>query len=195
MSTYQDIDLYSRDNKDGTPVTYYAASAIKNAMNQWINSKRGEYLMNPFAGGALDNFAFKTLNPENFMTLKMRLMTALMNEFSPEVTIQALNIIPDYENRITEIEVVYSIPNEGTTDALSLFLNTKFSTNSFEYEEVLYIEDNLLEFVTIKKPSISSSRLIYDYDLNSWKWNKYKLVNLLPTDSKFTDILIVCNGS
>ena len=192
---YQDIDLYGRDNNNGTPVTYYAANAIKNALNQWVNSNRGDYLMNPFAGGALDAFAFKTLNPESYMPLKMQLMTALINEFSPTISIEALNIIPDYENRITEIEVIYSIPNEGVTDSLSLFLNTKYSTNSFVYEEVTYIEDNLLEFVTIKKPSMSSSRLIYDYDLNSWKYGKYKLVNLLPTDSHFTDILLVCNGS
>jgi hypothetical protein len=195
MAVFQDIDLYGRDNADGTPITYYSADAIKNALTQWANSKRGDYLMAPGAGGALDNFVFKTLTTENLLILKTQLLTALVNQFSPSITVIDITITPDYQNRITEIEVTYSIPEEGITDSIALFINTAFSTTSFEYEIVSYIEHNLLEFVTIKKPDQSSNRLIYDYDINSWKYGKYKFVNLLPTDPYFTDILFICNGS
>jgi len=195
MSVMQDIDLYGRDNTDGTPITYYSANAIKNALTQWANSRRGDYLMQPGAGGALDNFAFKTLTSENILILKTQLLTALVNQFSPSITVLDITIEPDYQNRITEIEVTYSIPDEGVTDSVSLFINSAFSTVSFEYEIVNYIEHNLLEFVTIKKPDQSSNRLIYDYDLDSWKFGKYKFPLLLPTDPYFTDILLVCNGS
>lgn len=195
MATYQDIDLFSRDNSDGTPVTYYAADAIKNALYQWMNSKRGEYLMNPSAGGPLDSFTFKTMNRDALLILRMQLMTALVNEFSPAISVNSIDILPDYENRLTEIEVVYTIPSEGVTDKVSLFINTKYSVNTFEYEIVDYTGHNLLEFVTIKKPDQNSSRLIYDYDLNAWKWGKYKLVALVPSDPYFSDILLICNGS
>jgi hypothetical protein len=195
MAVIQDIDIYGRDNPDGTPVTYYAASAIKNALYQWVNSKRGDYLMNPDLGGALDNFAFKTLNNDNLFNLKVQLYTSISKDFSPSIKIEEINIIPDYENRLTEIEIIYSIPSEGEADSVSLFLNTKYSANYFEYEEVTLTEFNLYEFVRIKKPDQSSARLMYDYELNSWKWGRYKLINLTPSDSYFSEILLICNGS
>jgi hypothetical protein len=195
MAVYQDVDLYGRDNTDGTPITYYSANAIKNALTQWANSKRGDYLMVPGAGGALDNFAFKTLTSENILILKTQLLTALVNQFSPSITVIDISITPDYQNRITEIEVTYSIQEEKVTDSVSLFINTAFSTASFEYETVNYIEQNLLEFVTIKKPDQMANRLIYDHEINSWKWGKFKFISLTPSDPYFTDILIVCNGS
>lgn len=195
MSTYHDIDLFGKDNNDGTPRTYYSANAIKNALYQWMNSKRGEYLMNPYAGGPLDNFVFKTMNADTLLILRMQLLTSLKTEFSPTISIESIDIIPDYENRLTEIEVVYTIPTEGVTDKVSLFINTKYSVNTFEYEIVDYVGHNLLEFVTIKKPDQSSNRLLYDYDLNAWKWGKYKLTALTPLDPYFSDILLICNGS
>ena len=195
MSTYQDIDIYGTDNADGTPVTYYGVDAVKNALYQWINSKTGEYLMNPGYGGPLDNFAFKTLSNENLFNLRIQLLTSINNEFSPTVVVEDIIVTPDYEHRITQVDVIYTIPQEGTADSISLFLNTKYSTSSFEYEDVAYVDFNLYEFVRIKKPDQSSARLIYDYELNNWKWGRYKLVNLVPTDPYFADILTICNGS
>ena len=195
MATYHDIDLYGRDNLNGTPLTYFNANAIKNALYQWMNSKRGDYLMNPSEGGVLDVFNFKNLNFDNTYKLKIQLLTALTTEFSPSITIESIDIVPDYNNRLLEIEITYSIPQERVTDSVSLFLNSEYSTKSFNYEEIILTEFNLYEFVSIKKPAQNSSRLLYDYELNSWKWGKYKLINLLPTDTYFSDILQICNGS
>jgi hypothetical protein len=195
MPIYEDIDLYSRDNPDGSAISYYAEDAIKNALNQWVNSKKGDYLMNPTAGGPIDSFIFKTMTDSNIFSIRFQLLSALTNEFSPAITVNDIIITPDYENRMTEIEIIYSIPSEGSSDRLSVFVNSNYSVNAFEYEDVAYIEQNLLEFVTIKKPDLSSNRLLYDHELNSWKWGKFKFINLLPTDPYFSDILLICNGS
>jgi hypothetical protein len=195
MPQYQDIDLYGRDNADGTPLMYYAANAIKNALTQWMNSKRGEYLMNPVAGGPLDVFLFKTLTADNVMILKAQLLSALTVDFAPSISVQDITIEVDVKRNITEIEIFYTIPQEGISDSVSLFLNTKYSINTFEYEDIDYVGSNLYEFVKLKKPDLSSSKLLYDYEINSWKWGKYKLIALVPTDPYFGDILMICNGS
>lgn len=195
MATFHDIDLYGRNQGNGSPIVYYSSDAIKNALLQWINSKKGDYIMNPGAGGILDTFLFKTLNDENIFLFRTQLLTALTNRFSPSITNIEINVTPDYENRMVEIDITYTIPQEGVSDTIAVFLNSRYSKTSFEYEDVALTGFNLKEFFTIKKPDQSSARLIYDYELNSWKWGKYKLTELEPTDPYFADILIIANGS
>lgn len=195
MPVYQDIDLYGRENPDGSPVTYTSVDAIKHALFQWVNSSRGDYVMNPTAGGALDSFVFKSLNASNFNMLRFELLTALTTRFAPSITVNSIDLIPDYDNRMMEVQISYSIPAEGVSDTLSIFTNSNYSYNTFEYEDVAYTGENLYQFFVIKKADLASSRLIYDYDLDAWKWSKYKLINLLPTDPYFTQILALANGS
>jgi hypothetical protein len=192
---YHDIDLYGGENANGSPIVYYGVDAIKNALNQWINSKRVDYLMSPSEGGALDVFQFKALTTDNLFKLKLQLLTALTNQFAPTISIDSIEITPDYENRMTQIDIIYSIPQEGKTDNLEIFLNSHYSTASFEYQDVDLTGYNLKEFFIIKKPDQSNTRLIYDYELNSWKWGKYKLTALTPSDPYFTEILIIANGN
>jgi hypothetical protein len=195
MSSYHDLDLYGRDNANGSPIVYYGVDAIKNALNQWINSKRGDYLMSPAEGGALDVFQFKALTADNIFKLRLQLLTALTNQFAPAINIDSIEVTPDYENRMTQIDIIYTIPQEGKTDTLEVFLNSQYNTISFEYQDVDLAGYNLKEFFVIKKPDQSSARLIYDYELNDWKWGKYKLTALTPSDPYFTEILIIANGS
>jgi hypothetical protein len=195
MPTYEDIDIYGGQNVDGSPLVYYAADAIKNAFAMWISAKRGEFLMQPARGGALDNFVFKTMNLDNISMLKFSLFDDIKSQFNTLINLKNLSIVPDYENRFTEIKITYSIPSEGIIEKSSIFINSNYSYNTFEYEEVSYIEENLKEFFTIKKPDMTNSRLLYDNEGGFWKWGKYKLTNLTPSDPCFTDILIIANGS
>jgi phage baseplate assembly protein W len=195
MPTFHDLDIYGRDNSNGSPIVYYGADAIKNALTQWINSKRGDYLMNPNAGGALDIFLFKSLSEDRLFTLKAQLLSLLTNQFAPAIEINSIEITPDYTIRAVVIDIYYYIPKEGLSDNIEVFVNSQYSKTNFEYEDISLVGFNLYQFVTIKKIDQSSSRLIYDYDMNSWKWGRYKLINLLPTDEYFTDILIIINGS
>lgn len=195
MPVYQDIDIYSRDNVNGEPITYLSTDAIKNAISLWLSSKRGDYLMEPSAGGPLDVAQFKTMTPENLQNLQFQLLTALSTEFQPSVNVQSIDFFPDYQNRMLEIRIIYSIPGEGVIDSVSLFTNNNYETVNFEYTSVDYVGDNLYEFFIIKKPDQRQNRLLYDYDLGSWKWGKFKFPNLTPLDTRFEDILIIANAS
>ncbi len=195
MPVYQDIDIYSRDNVNGEPITYLGTDAIKNAISLWLSSKRGDYLMEPSAGGPLDVAQFKTMTPENLQNLQFQLLTALSTEFQPSVNVQSIDFFPDYQNRMLEIRIIYSIPGEGVIDSVSLFTNNNYETVNFEYTSVDYVGDNLYEFFIIKKPDQRQNKLLYDYDLGSWKWGKFKFPNLTPLDTRFEDILIIANAS
>lgn len=195
MPVHQDIDIYARDNASGEPITYLGAAAIKNAVTFWLSSKRGDYLMEPTAGGPLDVSQFKTMNPDNLQNLKFQLLTALSTQFQPSIEIQSIDFFPDYQNRMLEIRIVYSIPGEGVIDIVSLFTNSNYETVNFEYTPVDYVGDNLYEFFVIKKPDQRQNRLIYDYEMNNWKWGKFKFPNLTPLDPRFEDILIIANAS
>ena len=195
MPVYQDLDIYARDNANGEPIVYYSTQAIKNAVTLWIASKRGDYLMAPEAGGPLDVAQFKTMTPEVLQNLKFQLLNALTIEFGSTLEVQSIDFIPDYQNRILEISIIYTIPSEGIIDSISLFTNNNYETSNFQYITVEYVGDNLYEFFVIKKPDQRDNRLIYDYEMDMWKWGKYKFPNLTPLDSRFEDILIIANAS
>lgn len=195
MAVYQDIDMWGAENTQGGPLEYIGSDAIKNALQNWITSKRGDFLRNPGAGGALDFMAFKAMSPERLSTMKFQLLNSITNNFYPSIKVTNINFIPDYTNRILEIEIYYKIEAENIYDVVTIFTNTDYSINNFTYEEVTYVEDNLLEFFTKKKSDLPDKRLLYDNDGNFWKWGKYKLVNLTVTDSRFADILEIANAS
>lgn len=197
MPISMDIDLWGNEQPNGQAVEYFASEAVKNALQLWVAVKRGEYLMNPSEGGALDNIPFKTLNQQTFMTLKFQLMNALTNDFSPQIKIRDIQFIPDYNNRILEIDVFYTIVETGISDNITLFTNSDYAVNNFEYEDVVFTGDNLVEFFNIKKPSMTNARLVMDYDMGMWKWGKYRFPNIaLPRDKELLEeIFIIANGS
>ena len=192
---YMDIDVYGRQNINGSPVEYFGVDAIKNSFNAWLTLNKGEILMNPSEGGALDSFVFKTLSDPKLTQLKIYLITEITKKFGNVLNLSGVELIPDYSNRLLEIQVNYSIPSENVSQSVSIYIDSNLEYQKFEYEAVSYTGQNLLEFFTIKKPSIPDSRLIFDYSGNFWRWNRFKLINLQPTDPYFEQILIIANGS
>lgn len=193
MSNFQDIDMYGDKKANGDLKEYIGSDAIKNALQLWLSSKRGEFLNNPSVGGPLDSFVFKSMNIDNLTTLRFGLWSEIDNNFSPAIELIDIIITPDYNNKVTEIEVIYIIPDTGEQGQVTIFTNSQYSYNQFNYVDVEEIGENLKTFFQIKKPSMTSARLLYDYDGNFWKWGKYKLVNLVPTDPYFEEILIIAN--
>ena len=114
----QDIDLYGTLIPDGSLKEYYNQDAVSNALLNWLNSKRGEYVMNHTAGGVLDATLFKNINEANIALLKLTLFTDLQERFSPSITVQDIIVTPDYTLRLLEITIKYI----NQTDVL-LFLS------------------------------------------------------------------------
>ncbi len=193
MATYQDIDIYGELNPNGELKTYAGKDAIKNALQLWLSSKKGEYLLNPGLGGPLDTFSFKTMNEESLTILRFQLMSAIDTEFAPAIRLTNVLFNPDFQNRILEIILAYQIEETGEQGEVTVFMNTQYSYRNFNYEEVTEVGENLKTFFTIKKPNMMDKRLLFDNEGSFWKWGKYKLVNLTPFDPCFEDILIIAN--
>lgn len=196
MPLSQDIDIWGAELPNGQAKEYIGSEAVKNALQLWLAVEKGGYLMNPGEGGPIDNIPFKTMSQQNLMSIKFQLMNALTKDFAPALRVTNLILTPDYQNRLLEIDIYYTILETGIPDNVTIFTNSDYAVNNFTYEEINYTGDNLIEFFTIKKPSIPNSRLVYDTEGNFWKWNKYKFTSNLPLDvDTFTQILIIANGS
>ena len=190
---HRDIDLHGIENADGSPKEYVGIQAIKNALYVFLSSKTGDYLMSPQSGGILDRMVFKTMTPDFLENIKTILKVELEEHF-PMISMENVLITPDHLNRFVQITVYYSIPSEGImNDSVDVFYNAEYSTNSFTYEDIDYKGDQLLDFMKLKKPEFSNSKLVFDYDGGFWKWGKYKFTNLLPNTDEFEDLIILAN--
>jgi phage baseplate assembly protein W len=141
VATYQDVDIYGELNPNGELKTYAGKDAIKNALQLWLSSKKGEYLLNPGLGGPLDTFSFKTMNEESLTILRFQLMSAIDTEFAPAIRLTNVLFNPDFQNRILEIILAYQIEETGEQGEVTVFMNTQYSYRNFNYEEVTEVKN------------------------------------------------------
>lgn len=193
---YGDIDIFGNVNLDGSIIEYYDDDAIKNALTLWLSSKKGDFLLNPAAGGVLDNSLFKNINTSSMTLLASSVKTAMTNFFSPRVKFQNIDVNPDYVNRLIEITVTYVIPSTNKVGEITIFTKDLFNVVQQQYEDIPYVEENLRMFCLIKKPDMTGKPLVYNEDNNRWEWGHYYFSNFNPqTDSFASTILAICNNS
>ena len=193
MQILQDIDIFGATNADGSLVEHLESDAINSALICWLTSKKGDYIKNPTEGGILDSFNFKLLTDENISSLHFRLKNSIINFFSPSIKLIAIDLKPYYEERYLEITIKYSENITKSTNEVTLYVDAPTNIKSRQYEDVPYIEDNLKNFVLLKKPDMSKTKLVYNTEENSWIWGTYKFINFNQEASNFEEILYLCN--
>ena len=194
MPVIQDIDIYGRNNPDGSALEFFEEDAIKNSITLWISSKKGDFILNPSEGGILDNFLFKNLRAESLNLARVQLINSLTQFFGDAINLDGVDIFPDYETRTTQLEIRYTIITNKKQQVLNLYLDNTYENQKFDYEEVTYTEFNLYNFFLVKKPDNSQAKLIYDEE-GFWKWGRFKIVNLTMSDPYFDDILNIANNA
>lgn len=192
---YFDYDIEGNTFIDGNAIVYENDEAIKNAISQWLVSKRGDYLKNPSEGGILDYFLFKNMTNSNLELIGFAIQNLFTINLVSLVKLVNISIQPDYTNRSIDIDVVYKINGTNTVVTEQLSMDKVIDKKSNTYLDIDYIEENLFDFVKIQKYSHPSQKLIYDNDVLSWVWGEYKFINLVDTDEYFERILYVCNAS
>ena len=190
---YHDIDIFGRESKPGIALEYSNSEAISNALTLFLTSKKGEYLKNPFDGGVLDYSLFKNFNSGTLQKLAFILKTAINNYFSSLINLQEINLTPDYDNHILQYNIVYENLETLTTNNVTIYTNTSYQYQKFEYTNIEYIEQNLLKFIMLQKTGDPSQKLLYNSDDGIWYYGKFKLINLTQEDSFFDQILSVAN--
>jgi len=188
-----DVDVFGRTNDDGTAVEFFDNEAIGNALYLFLTSKRGDFLYNPGTGGILDTPLFRTMTSTMLEILRFNIMNAITNFFTPYIKIQSIDIKADKQNRILEIVISYSTSN-GNVQNTTVYINADFHTKDFEYTNVEYIGENLLNFCQIKKSDMIGKYLELDPTDDLWKWGQYIFINFSTSDIFFDSILLVCNG-
>lgn len=190
-----DIDIFGRENPDGTAKEYYEDEAIKMALITWLTSKKGDFLMEPTEGGIIhDTLLFKNMTASKVSQVSFAIKNAINNGFVPDIDIRKILIEPDYENRMWIIEIYFTNPESGNHSEVQIFTKDLSQKLTYTYEDVPFTEDNLYNFVRIKQVNIPDERLVFNPESGYWEWGKYRLINLTPSDSKFSDILSLING-
>jgi hypothetical protein len=190
---YQDIDIYGKEIREGTPLEYYNQEAIRQALFLFLTSRRGDFLRNPGIGGLIDYQTFKTMSEDNIQKASFTIRNAINTAFAPAVEIQAINLIPDYENRILEYNVIYQDSVTLEINSVSIYTDTEYKSQKFTYEEVPYVNQNLYRFIVLQKTENSNKKLVYNSDDGIWYYGKYKLINFSQADESFDQILAVAN--
>jgi len=193
MENLMDIDIQGLEDTPGIAREYYDEEAIKNALLLWLTSKKGEFLYNPNDGGILEVLIFKTITESLINKLRFKILNGITIKFAPQVRVEKLNIIPDYERRILKVDLEYTGVVTEQTERLVFFTRANYENVNYTYQDIEYIEENLYNFCVVKKPSQTGKKLLYDSREESWIWGEFKFINLTPVDLYFTQILELCN--
>ena len=93
MPELVDIDVFGKENSDGTGVVHKNDQAIGSALNLWLSLQKGELINNPELSGPLDRLLFKSLSFENLDVLTYELKNAIKDYFD-----NVLELIENYHN-------------------------------------------------------------------------------------------------
>lgn len=192
---YHDLDLFGNDTSKGEPIVHYDEDAIKSAFTTWLTSKRGDFLKLPIDGGVFDFALFKNLNEDLASKAKHIIKTAIINFFSPSITLTGLDITPDYQNKLLVIEIRYVNPLTETEQTVQIYTKDLTKKTTTEFETISYTELNLKNWVVLMKPQMKRKLLVFNSQRGSWVWDKYILENFSYSDPYFSEILILCNTS
>jgi len=99
--------------------TYTTQESIKyNLINFFLTNQPERYL-SPLFGGNLRRFIFEQITEGNLNFLKQNIQESL-NQFFPNVVVEALDIIPDTDYQVVNVTLKYSIQDTGINDNIQL---------------------------------------------------------------------------
>ena len=100
-------------------ITYTTQESIKyNLINFFLTNQPERYL-NPLFGGNLRRFIFEQISEGNIENLNQYLQESI-NDYFPNVVVEALDIIPQADNNQVDITLKYYIENTGINDNIQL---------------------------------------------------------------------------
>jgi len=79
--------------------------ALKNAINLWICSFRGERLYQPNLGGVITNNLMKPVSDDRALKIRNDIINGLTYYFNPRVDVSECVVVPDYEKSTYWVKV------------------------------------------------------------------------------------------
>lgn len=117
-----DHDLDGSVDNKGIIKQIYDEEAIKNAINLFLFSLRGDFIGNPDTGGILYNYLSKPMDQVKKEELEKTLQITIEKEFFPNLTITSLKVKPNYKKRYWDI----TIKGASTTYQVGFTFSQKF---------------------------------------------------------------------
>jgi len=84
--------------------------ALSQSIKMWIASSKGDMVGEPVRGGYLKSYLMKPLSEISEGEFTMDFRVGFDRDFSPELEILDLEVIPNYEERYLEINAVFFSP-------------------------------------------------------------------------------------
>ncbi len=190
----QDLSVWGEQNIDGTAKDLIDDAALNNALISFLMSSRGDYILDPTIGGPLKDFTFKNMDNGSIEKLRFSIQNALYMKFDGLIKVQRIDITPDYENRLSEINIIYISLLSDEQKSATVYVKDTTKVNYVTYQDIVYTGDNLYTFVQIKKSDMIGKKLVYNTKELAWIWgSNLKFSNFSISDSRFEDILAMCN--
>lgn len=186
---FEDVDIYGRETVDGEAIVHIDDFALSNALVFWATSKRGDFLYQPNEGGPLDFLKFKPLYKEKEVANKF--LDKINSAFGIYITLLKMSVIPDYESRVWQFDVIYKSNLTGTKNQVQFFVRGKFPEN--RVEEIDYTGTNLINFVSLVKPDMGKQLLRKRVD-SLYSWGNFVFTNLTETSPEYSEVLAIINS-
>lgn len=98
----------SEDNKGIRILT--DVEAVENALRLWLVSFKGDTIRRPDAGGYVTQWIFKPMDEDTAFDIKTAIRVGLEREFSPNIVVHKITVIPDYVNMSWTVEISGWVP-------------------------------------------------------------------------------------
>jgi len=120
-SLYRDVRLDFKDNDNLTSKGLYAESsttdieasydeaAIKNSLMNLFSTMPGQKLLNPDYGLNISQFLFTAVSSTMARMIGNRIVEGI-ESYEPRVTVENVNVFPDEDNSLYQIELSIKIP-------------------------------------------------------------------------------------
>lgn len=102
---YIDSPLYKQLTPNGALSEVINSQALMNAFQIWLVSAPREQVRTR-TGGYVISQLFKPLNDSNARLLRSSILSGIKNDFTPSLTVDTLNVIPDTTNRQWIIQII-----------------------------------------------------------------------------------------
>lgn len=192
--TYDDIDVYGREDSTQAVFEYTDDLAVSNALICWLTSKIGDYIYQPQLGGILDRTLFKRMTQGRTNALREYFINAIESNFGGVISVENVIVDPDAEFQRYNIEISYRSLITGELNLVDFVTRPPVDVNSEEPVSVPYIGQNLDNFVKLKLPLMQGVIFKKDDITEKWNWGVYVLENLQETDYNFDYLFNLTKG-
>lgn len=186
--------VYDYSFSGGTPITLNSDEAISRALRNFLTSNPSDFIKNE-SGGVINSAIFKNMNQTNFISIRFKIKNAIVNGFTPEISLSGIEIVPDYENRLFTINISFRSPFTGSTIQTNIFTKD-LSDREREYSiiNIPYIGDNLINFSRMKKFQLQHQKLVIDQSDNKYYFGNYLLQNLTSSSAELNQVVNILNA-